>query len=56
MVQVYTPATRAKDEEIEEIFVGIEELLKLTKPHHNITIIEDFNTTERKKSVSMDQI
>lgn len=31
------------DEEIEEMYAGIEELMKFTNPHENLIVMEDFN-------------
>jgi len=37
------PMSKADDEELEEVYAGIEELLKHTKPHDNVIIMGDFN-------------
>jgi len=43
VIQVYMPTSRADDEEIEEVYAGIEELLKLTKGKDNVVIMGDWN-------------
>jgi len=47
---VYIPTTKSDDEEVEQVYAGIEELMKLTKPHDNVIVMEDFNVIvgERK--------
>ncbi|XP_025419604.1 craniofacial development protein 2-like [Sipha flava] len=37
------PTSKANDEEVEEVYAGIEELMKHTKPHDNVIIMGDFN-------------
>ncbi|XP_050059858.1 craniofacial development protein 2-like [Aphis gossypii] len=43
IIQVYIPTTKANDEEVEEVYVGIEGVLKHTKPHDNVIIMGDLN-------------
>jgi len=43
IIQVYMPTSKADDEEVEEVYAGIEELMKHTKPHDNVIIMGDFN-------------
>lgn len=43
VIQVYMPTSRADDEEIEEVYAEIEELLKLTKGKDNIIVMGDWN-------------
>jgi len=35
--------TKAIDEEVEEVYADIDELVKHTKPHDNVIIMRDFN-------------
>jgi len=37
------PTTNANDEEVEEVYAGIEELIKLTKGEDNLIIMGDWN-------------
>lgn len=37
------PTTKADDEEVEEVYADIADLLKHTKPHDNVIIMRDFN-------------
>jgi hypothetical protein len=37
------PTLKADEEEVKEVYAGIEELLKHTKPHDNAIIMGDFN-------------
>jgi len=39
IIQVYMPTSKSNDEEVEEVYAGIEELLKHTKPHDNVIIM-----------------
>lgn len=43
IIQVYMPTSKSNDEEVKEVYAGIEELLKHTKPHDNVIIMGDFN-------------
>jgi hypothetical protein len=43
IIQVYMPTSKANDEEVEEVYAGIEELMKHTKPQDNVIIMGDFN-------------
>jgi exonuclease III len=43
IIQIYMPTSKANDEKVEEVYAGIEELLKHTKPHDNVIIMRDFN-------------
>lgn len=43
IIQVYSPTTRSKEVEIEEIYDRIEELLQLTENNANVFITGDFN-------------
>ncbi|XP_060882053.1 craniofacial development protein 2-like [Metopolophium dirhodum] len=43
IIQVYMPTSKADDEEVEEVYAGIEELIQHTKPHDNVIIMGDFN-------------
>lgn len=37
------PTTKADDEVVEEMYAGVDELLKHTKPHGNVIIMGNFN-------------
>jgi len=37
------PTINANDEEVEEVYAGIEELIKLTKGEDNLIIMDDWN-------------
>ncbi|KAL4152963.1 hypothetical protein QTP88_000796 [Uroleucon formosanum] len=43
IIQVYMSTSKTDDEEVEEVYAGIEELMKHTKPHDNVIIMGDFN-------------
>ncbi|KAL4083943.1 hypothetical protein QTP88_029259 [Uroleucon formosanum] len=43
IIQVYFPTTETEDNEIEEMYAGLEELCKLTKGSDNLIIIGDLN-------------
>jgi len=43
IIQIYMTTSRADDEEIEEVYAGIEELLKLSKGKDNVIIMGDWN-------------
>ncbi|KAL4149828.1 hypothetical protein QTP88_003684 [Uroleucon formosanum] len=43
IIQVYFPTTEAEDNEIEDMYAGLEELCKLTKGSDNLIIIGDWN-------------
>ncbi|KAF0753702.1 craniofacial development protein 2-like [Aphis craccivora] len=54
IIQVYMPTSKSNDEEVEEVYAGIEELLKHTKPHDNVIIMEgrevgDFSLGKRNE-------
>jgi len=42
IIQVHMPTKKADDEEVEEVYAGIDELLKHIKPHDNVIIMGDF--------------
>jgi hypothetical protein len=44
IIQVFMPTSKADDKEVKEVYAGIEELMKHTKPHDNVIIMGDFNT------------
>lgn len=48
IIQVYMPTSRAEDEQIEEIYEHIEELIKLTKAQDNTIIMGDWNSVVGK--------
>lgn len=37
------PTSRVEYEDVEEVYEGIEEFMKFTKPHDNVVIMWDFN-------------
>ncbi|KAI5739387.1 hypothetical protein M8J77_018683 [Diaphorina citri] len=45
IIQVYLPTSRSTDEEVDEIYEQIEELLQLTENNSNIFILGDFNAS-----------
>jgi exonuclease III len=47
LIQVYFPTSDAKDNTVEEVYFGLEDLCKLVKGEDNIIIIGDWNATVR---------
>ncbi|XP_025425301.1 craniofacial development protein 2-like [Sipha flava] len=45
IIQVHFPTTRSTEEDIEEMYVQVEELLQLTENNANIFITGDFNAS-----------
>ena len=43
LIQVYMPTTKYEDEEAEQIYVQIEDIIRGQKGNTNVIVMEDFN-------------